>query len=423
MNTFVLLIDMHDTTSEVMTIVERKIRIALVLLQLPFLMICSCAQSSVDLAGASNEPLVVKEQGRRENLRGDDLKLWTNIDTSATNLLVVKALRTFFDEKLQGLGAEEQSFWMPEDYHQFRRDYFEIQVAEYGPDKTVEFWPTLLSIEKVEGHQDFRFATVRWASIDSLGSTDEVKYVFQFLAKPDAAGIMRLSSPTEVLTEAWKREKVGDVTFVLSPKHKFSRKQADQQQQSIAEMIDFFDVESFPITFYSFQYATELLKTRGYILHPMFYKFETGGQVGVGDVVYSGNGRDEYIHEIVHLFITRRLPKSTGLLNEGLATLIGGSSGKPYLWHRKKLMTWLLENPDVDLTKYLNPYRSKYIEEDTSIPYVIGAVICDKLLKEQGKAVLFDALEEGGDPWSFLENFRITKKGLREVLLWENEPD
>ncbi|MFK8055871.1 MAG: hypothetical protein AB8F78_07100 [Saprospiraceae bacterium] len=393
-----------------------SIRGGLFVFQLLCLLLVACAQATPEKAVVVEMNFDVEGQEEKRSLDGSDLSIWSNVDTIGANAGVIEVLRTFFDDKLRRQSAEAQGYWIPETYGQFTRDYFELRVAEFGPDKSVDFWPTLLSIDAVEGHDDYRFANVRWASLDDMGSTDEVKYVFQFLVKPDANGDLRLSAPTEVLTEVWKRERVGEVTFVLSPKHKFSRKQANEQQVAIEEMTDFFEVDPFPITFYSFQYSTELLETRGYVVHPMFYKFETGGQAGFGDMVYSGNNRDEYVHEVAHLFIIRAVPISTGILNEGLATLIGGSSGYPYEWHLQKLKTWLAANPDVDLTQHLNPYQSQYIEEDTSIPYAIGAALCDKILKEHGKAVLFEALAEGKDPWVFLEGLGIDKGALRDVI-------
>lgn len=314
-----------------------KISRGFVVFQFLCLFIGACAQTTgKDYVPPERETTKIQEE-RPRLLTGADLKVWPNVDTTGINADVVHALRTFFDEKMQRSDSVEQNFWIPETYDQFIRDYADIKYAEYGPDATVEYWPTLLSIEAVDGQAHQRLATVRWASVDEMGSTDEVRYVFQFLLSPDSAGVFKLSPPTLYLTRDWERKQVGDVTFVLSPKHEFSRKQADHQQAAISGMIDFFEVDPFPITFYSFKNATELLQARGYLQHPLLYTFETGGQAGVGDVVYSGNDRDEYVHEIAHLFIARKIPQSTGLLNEGLATFIGGSSGQSYAWHLKKL--------------------------------------------------------------------------------------
>lgn len=393
-----------------------KISRGFIVFQFLCLFIGACAQTTtkddVPPEGGSTK----LQEERPKLLTGADLKVWPNVDTTGVNAGVVYALRTFFDEKMQRSDSGEQNLWIPEAYEQFIRDYADIRYAEYGPDATVEYWPTLLSIEAVDGQAHQRLATVRWASVDEMGSTDEVRYVFQFLLSPDSAGALKLSPPTAYLTRDWERKQVRDVTFVLSPKHEFSRKQAEQQQAAITEMVDFFEVDAFPIIFYSFKNATELLQARGYLQHPLLYTFETGGQAGIGDVVYSGNDRDEYVHEVAHLFITRKIPQSTGLLNEGLATLIGGSSGQPYAWHLEKLRAWLLANPEVDLAEHLNPYQSKYIEEDTSIPYVIGARLCETILAAHGKEVLFDALAEGADPWSFLEGYGISRENLRAVL-------
>lgn len=392
------------------------IRRGFTVFQVLCLFIGACAQTTVQDHVSPADEITATQVEEPVILKGSDLGIWSKVDTLGINAGVVEALRNFFDEKMQQSGAEQQNFWISGEYEQFVRDYPEIRYAEYGSDATVKYWPTLIAIEEVEGNKNQRLATVRWASIDELGSTDEVRYVFQFLLKPDALGVLKLSAPTACLTKDWDRKQVGEVSFVLSPKHRFSRKQAEEQQKAIEGMVDFFEIAPFPITFYSFKDAAELLQTRGYLQHPLLYKFETGGQAGVGDVVYSGNDRDEYIHEVVHLFILRKIPSSTGLLNEGLATLIGGSSGRPYEWHLEKLKAWLMANPDVDLTNHLNPYQSQYIEEHTSIPYTIGARLCEVILEQHGKEVLFEALEKGKDPWAYLEELGIEQSGLRKIL-------
>jgi len=393
-----------------------KFRRGFTVFQLLCLFLGACAQPAVeDRVPLAAETTEAKAEGTKI-LKGSDLEIWSKVDTTGVNAAVVAALRVFFDEKMQQSGAIKQNFWISEEYEQFVRDYSEIRYSEYGSDATVKYWPTLIAIEEVEGKKNQCLATVRWASKDELDSTDEVRYVFQFLLRPDSSGELKLAAPTKYLTKDWDRKQVGEVTFVLSPKHEFSRKQAEEQQKAIAEMVNFFEVDPFPITFYSFEDATELLQSRGYLRHPLLYKFETGGQAGVGDVVYSGNDRDEYIHEVVHLFISRKMPSSTGLLNEGLATLIGGSTGQPYEWHREKLKAWLETNPDVDLSKHLNPYESQYIEEDTSIPYTIGAILCEVILEQHGKEVLFEALEQGKDPWAYLQDLGIEQRGLRKLL-------
>ena len=379
-------------------------------------LLVACAQSSAKKQVVPQSLAVEAAKQGKSFLTGADLAVWSKVDTTGANAAVLDALRNFFDQKMHNLSAGEQQYWIEADYERFMLDYPEIRYAEYGSDALVKYWPTLMQIESIAHFPEHRLANVHWASLDSMGNTSEVRYAFQFLLKPDESGVLRLTVPTEHTTNLWKREYVGEVTYVLSPKHQFSRKQAQQQQQTIEKMVDFFELDPFPITFYSFTNPTELLQVSGYLLHPNFFKVETGGRAGAGDVVYSGNNRDEYIHEVVHLFMLRALPTSTGLLNEGLATFLGGSSGYSYEWHLEKFTAWLKANPEVDLSGYLNVYQASYLEEDTSIPYIIGARLCEKLLTDHGKEVLFEALEQGDDPWDYLAGLGIYKENLR--ALW-----
>lgn len=184
----------------------------------------------------------------------------------------------------------------------------------------------------------------------------------------------------------------------------------------IERLSAFFGVPSFPITYYSYAGIADLYATKGYLRHPLIGVIDSGGMVDGTNNVHSGNDKDIYTHEVVHLFSHHRTKTPPGLLEEGLATLIGGSVGHDYAWHRANLERYLAADPSLDLRDRCNTVIRDYIDEDTSVPYVIGAVLCEHILRRDGKEGLLQVMSEGVDPWPALQRYGITPETLTREL-------
>ena len=183
----------------------------------------------------------------------------------------------------------------------------------------------------------------------------------------------------------------------------------------------FFGVPSFPITYYSYASPADLYATKGFHRHPLMGTLTSGGMVDGTNNVHSGSGKDIYTHEVVHLFSQRRTKEPPNLLEEGLATLIGGSVGHDYAWHRANLERYLATDPSLDLRDRCTTTVRDYINADTSVPYVIGAVLCEHILRRDGKAGLLQVMSEGVDPWPALQRYGVTPETLTGVLRKELE--
>ena len=104
------------------------------------------------------------------------------------------------------------------------------------------------------------------------------------------------------------------------------------------------------------------------------------------------------------------------MLEEGLATLIGGSVGHDYAWHRANLERYLTADPSLDLRDRCTTTMRDYINEDTSVPYVIGAVLCEHILRRGGKEGFLQVMSEGVDLWPALARYGITPETLTREL-------
>ena len=351
-------------------------------------------------------------------LTASDLTIWSGVDTlDATNADAIATLRSFFELKLQS--QDITRYWVSTDPAPGKLAFADIAYVEYDEHANLKYFPTLMRI--TSGEDGDRILTVKWAATDSTGTAADVRYVFDFLAHRTAVG-MRLDRPLEHNTRNWQRDDFGDLHYIISPLHTFRQEQAEEQAQDVQRLSRFFGIDMFPITYYSFRDPADLFRARGFQLHPLIFVHETGGLADYGDRVFSGNDRDSYTHEIVHLFTTRKFgAERPDIMDEGLATLIGGSSGKPYAFHRENLRLFLKENPTFDPAGSTNMYDQFFIDKDTNVPYAIGAVVCAHILRKAGKEGLFKVMASGTDPWPALAELGVVKSELGTLVRTELE--
>lgn len=340
--------------------------------------------------------------------------IWPSVDTvDAFNAEAIACLRRFAVKKLDR--EAENDYWDPADLYRFGSFDQELFYAEFDSIGNPRYRPTLLHIRRTEVAEE-RILTVRWARADSTGIAKDVRYVFDFLARRTGDGV-RLASPTDHLSRGWKTRQVGSVRYIISPQHVFSTEQADEQRADLERLSSFFSVALFPITYYSCTDPTDLFRLKGYQYHPMMHVFPTGGRADDGGNVFSGNDKDIYTHEMVHLFCRHSFGKTTpALLEEGLATFLAGSSEHEYAWHRANLARLLASNDSIDLNDFTDTYKQSFINEHTNVPYAVGALLCERILLSAGKDGLFALLAGDEDPWPALERHGITRKNLTEEL-------
>jgi hypothetical protein len=345
------------------------------------------------------------------------LRIWPTVDTTdALNAEAIACLRRFCQFKLDTSRAND--FWLITDLERFGGIHGELFAAEFDSVGEPRYPPTLLAIRNT-GNPDERLLTVRWAEEDGAGIAKRVRYVFDFLAKRTGDGV-RLSFPLDHLTRDWERIGMGPVTFIVSPRRTFSMDQAQQQVKDMERLARFFDIPPFPITFYSCTDPTELFRIRGYQQHPLMHVFPTGGRAEGKDLVFSGNDKEIYTHEVVHLFTGKKFQDRPWVLDEGLATLLAGSSEQSYTWHRTNLKAYLASGAMPDMEKLLTSYEPSYINGHTNLAYAIGGVLCERILRTQGKEGLFAVLASGEEHvLTALAGMGITRENLRQELVKE----
>ncbi len=390
------------------------LHVRLLLLLLLALPACKGSGQEAVQAGETSQ----EQETSQAFLTASDLSIWSGVDSlEATNAEAIATLRRFFEMKLQS--EDISSYWVTTDPAPGALAFPDIAYVEYDEHANVKYFPILMRSTPVDDGD--RILTVKWAATDSTGVAADVRYVFDFLAHRTDVG-MRLDRPLDHNTRTWQREDLGDLHYIISPLHRFNKEQALQQAQDVQRLSRFFGIDPFPITYYSCQDPADLLRARGFKLHPLMFVHQTGGLADFGDRVFSGNDKDNYTHEVVHLFTTHKFgAERPDMLDEGLATLLAGSSGKSYAWHRQNLRQFLKENPAFDPARQTNMYDQFFINIDTNVPYAIGAVVCEHILRQAGKDGLFKVMASGIDPWPALAELGVIKADLGTLVRKELE--
>lgn len=230
----------------------------------------------------------------------------------------------------------------------------------------------------------------------------------------------KLKRAIDYQTKDWQTIQKNKIKYILPKDKKINLSEVKKQAKEIKFLCDFFETTPIGITYYSCNNPKQVFEVKGFDYLPNMYYSKTGGMTDYGNIVYSGNNSEYYTHEIVHIYTDNLFPKIKNILDEGIATYFGGSGGKSYTWHKEKLKKYLTES-DIDLAKHLNPYERLFIENETSIPYLVGALICERTLKLYGKEKLFTLFKSDEDIWLTLKEVGLTKENFTKQIKLELE--
>lgn len=328
------------------------------------------------------------------------------------NERIIKALEGFLQSKNQSL--TENEYWLSIDFDKFIYPYldlYKIESSKYGDDF---FRPTLMEIIPTD-YKNKKVIKVAFIGHHPETQENQLKYIFNLIANIDEERVL-FSRYLDFATDSWERVPSESLTYIISPYKEVDYGEIQKQQEDIDHICQFFEVEPIDISYYSCMHPKEIFEIRGFDYHPMMFLSETGGLADYGNIVFSGNRSECYTHEIVHVYTKNLFPNIINLIDEGIATYIGGSSGFPYEWHRKKLSRFVMENPDIDFSDYMDPYERVYYEEETSIPYLTAALICERTHRIYDKSGLIRLLSYEGDLWSGLKEVGLTPENINDEL-------
>lgn len=324
------------------------------------------------------------------------------------NVKIIESLTAFLDTKNQSL--TENPYWLASDFQKYGYPYYDLYLMEeskYGKDF---YKPTLMEILPGD-NPSMKIIKLAYIGHHSTTHENQLKSIYNLMAQIDGEKVY-FSKYLDYASRQWTSIVKGSIHYKISPNRIANPIQMEKQIKDIEKVCQFFNTAPIPITYYSCRNAKEVFEIKGFDYNTMMYVDSTGGLADFGNIVFSGQSSEMYTHEIIHVYTQNLFPAIDKFIDEGIATYMGGSGNYDYEWHRNKLKIFLEKNPDYKIEEHMDPYERIYYEDQTSIPYLTSALICEMSLNKFGKEKLILLLQSEKDLWARLNEVGLTKQNI-----------
>ncbi len=326
-------------------------------------------------------------------------------------------LLSVVDDFLQtkGQSFHSNANWLASDFDRYKFPYADIGRIEYDRNGEKILGANVMNIVSVSEQE--KLVKLGFTKSGENGAPAKIYIIYNVIAVKHDEG-WKLKRSIDYQTKDWQQFKEKSLTYFLPPGIALNKEEVTRQLKDISGICQFLGMDPLPIAYYSCNTPKQVFEVKGFDYHPSMFVSETGGLAGYRNIIFSGNHSEYYTHEIMHVYINEKFNKVPVLLNEGIATLVGGSGANSYSWHREKLKNYLAANT-IDLSAYTNAYANEYIDDETPIAYMVGALICERIIRLYGKEKLLEIFESNTDMWESLSALGITKDNLNQLILKE----
>lgn len=352
------------------------------------------------------------------NPLGIQLSISSSVDQEVPlNQEIINTLKKFLETKNDSF--KENKYWLGEDFDTFWFPFQDLYEIEHKDSALYFYQPSLMEIVNTDDEQK-KLLKLAFIGHDDTTKENTIKSIYNIVANKTDRGIV-LSNPLHYFTRDWEKIQKGSIEYVISPDRDFNEEEAERQLEDIGKICDFFSTDPMPITYYSCTGLEELFQIKGFDYNPIMYREGGGGLATHLNIVLSGNSSEYYTHEIMHLYISAWYPLRNKLIDEGMATYVGGSRVYSYTWHKENLKSHIEKHPEINFSTHLEPFE-RFFAGETSIPYMIGALICERAYRLYGKEKLLKLLTGGDELWDLLGTVGLTQENFdaelkKELLL------
>lgn len=230
--------------------------------------------------------------------------------------------------------------------------------------------------------------------------------------------------------------KIGNITYYHSTYYSFNIENAQLLQQRIIEFKKGFKIDQqIDIKYLVADNFTEILDWFGVNYYNVDYngiKSSTEGRVlPLNNMILSGGGGENYMHEIIHVFLKGFRKGNYSFFEEGIACYFGDHQGQDYQYHAGRLKSYLNNNKWINLSKSLKGfYRNSetdhsyeildenypmkdfkfYRDDKSEYSYIIHAILCEMAYRKGSYEKVLELLAEETDNES--EFYEIMEKHL-----------
>ena len=372
-----------------------------------------------------------------------DLPITVRVDTTDADIKAVYDLwRKFLSSRPDS--AIDTSLWNKKELKRYS-DPYAARSWLYNSENIIKsFSPLLLSIEKEGKFYAIRTLYYResleepykgsnpWAlqtmfakkvkikiekeKVDSLAQGRREAYKApepDSLKKKKDNKEYRLFDPLHVITNSWDKRRMGPIDYHFPHNFFFDRSVGLRMTKFIKTVRKKYNLPKVsPIEFYITRNQDEIAAAVGldFILGPSAGRSNTPNAQ-----VFSSLASEWYPHEITHILFRDFKPHF--ILNEGIATYLGGSMNRPFDSLTVDLDRFFASN---DTTTFQQILDSPFYKGSTAIYYTVGAVLC-KMAYQEGRAEKVKELLSSGvsndELYATIERvFRISKQDVTAAI-------
>lgn len=338
------------------------------------------------------------------------------VDTSDKGITeLIHVVSEFLRTKNESLTSHPS--WLQADFERYvvpYKDLFKIEQSRWGNN---HFRPTLMEVITLSSNE--KIAKIGFVGYNRESGENVIRAIYNILAIR-VNEVWKLKRLTDYCTKDWSVFTEGSITYHIPKEKTPDNQEIARQKEAIREVCLFFETPEIPITYYSCESLKQIFEIKGFDYLPNMYFDTIGGMVDPGNIVYSGNDSEYYMHEIMHVYSTTLFPSLPPFLNEGLATYAGGSGLDNYAKNREYFKLYIQEN-SIQLAEHLEPYERLFMRNGTPVPYMIGAVICERVFRVHGKEGLIGLLRSDKELWETLNTYGFTQENLSAEIKKEIE--
>ena len=249
---------------------------------------------------------------------------------------------------------------------------------------------------------------ILYARGDSTGATSP--YVLERLyavRDPSARFGFKLSGALPRMTKSWERRTAGPITFIYAPGQHPNQARIDSVARFVDSVAKMFNVPP-PVHLDVLvgESMDDVLRAIGFDFYPepSGPGTRSGGR-SLGYIILAANPQvgEAYYHEFVHAILGPHIRAGTILLNDGVATWLGGSRGRPARQVYSAVAEYQRADPTLSLSKL---YRTGFKDDDplrqSDLVYGTGALIANAVYQKRGINALRALYQSSGDPDTML---------------------
>jgi hypothetical protein len=257
----------------------------------------------------------------------------------------------------------------------------------YGELKTYN--PLIISVRKIDSSL-YEIKTMFY-SIDDMSriKTSSIRDVY--VIKEDGKWVLQSALYRNM--KKLRNKVVGYLTYWFEEGFDFNVQRAKLFNEENKKLADIYNVLPYKVNYIVTNSKIEYLKICGYSFHPEMALNDYSSAVSFDGLkmILSGNGREDYFHELVHIYTGYKSINCHYIFNEGVSTYLGGSRGFNLDYHLSVLYHYTRDNKVDFNDRY---FLRKRIDK-TNVDYAIGGLFCKIMYDREGINGIFKLLKPG----------------------------